>query len=152
MTQRTHLDYFLRGRIIGRLECGRTQLEVSDELGIAQSVISRLWQQFEDDGKNVPKTCRKICEVYCENAMSERRTQEWFARFRSGNFDVKGASRFGQEVTEKGRCNFATGESRPASKLSGNSGGTKHQPHDSLETFEKNRLQKKRSLFGCHMN
>ncbi|KFM70660.1 Transposable element Tcb1 transposase, partial [Stegodyphus mimosarum] len=46
---RTHLDDFLRGRIIGRLECGRTQLEVSDELGIAQSVISRLWQRFQDD-------------------------------------------------------------------------------------------------------
>ncbi|KFM70268.1 Transposable element Tc1 transposase, partial [Stegodyphus mimosarum] len=42
------------GRIIGRLECGRTQLEVSDELGIAQSVISRLWQRFQDDG-NVSK-------------------------------------------------------------------------------------------------
>ncbi|GFV45903.1 transposable element Tcb1 transposase [Trichonephila clavipes] len=27
--QRKHLDDFLRGRIIGRLECGRTQLEVS---------------------------------------------------------------------------------------------------------------------------
>ncbi|KFM73077.1 Transposable element Tcb1 transposase, partial [Stegodyphus mimosarum] len=50
MTQRTHLDDFLRGRIIGRLECGRTQLEVSDELGIAQSVIFRLWQRFQDDG------------------------------------------------------------------------------------------------------
>ncbi|GFT14349.1 MPN domain-containing protein CG4751 [Trichonephila clavipes] len=37
-------------RIIGRLECGRTQLEVSEELGIAQSVISRLWQRFQDDG------------------------------------------------------------------------------------------------------
>ncbi|KFM75371.1 Transposable element Tcb1 transposase, partial [Stegodyphus mimosarum] len=50
MTQRTHLDDFLRGIIIGRLECGRTQLEESDELGIAQSVISRLWQRFQDDG------------------------------------------------------------------------------------------------------
>ncbi|GFY24720.1 transposable element Tcb1 transposase [Trichonephila clavipes] len=40
---------FLRGRIIGRLECGRTQLEVSEELGIAQSVISRFWQRFQDD-------------------------------------------------------------------------------------------------------
>ncbi|GFW44251.1 cubilin [Trichonephila clavipes] len=39
---------FLRGRIIGRLECGRTQLEVSKKLGIAQSVISRLWQRFQD--------------------------------------------------------------------------------------------------------
>ncbi|GFV02611.1 HTH_Tnp_Tc3_2 domain-containing protein [Trichonephila clavipes] len=40
---------FLRGRIIGRLECGRTQLEVSVELIIAQSVISILWQRFQDD-------------------------------------------------------------------------------------------------------
>ncbi|GFT25920.1 uncharacterized protein TNCV_2807621 [Trichonephila clavipes] len=35
---------------IGRLECERTQLEISEELGIAQSVISRLWQRFQDDG------------------------------------------------------------------------------------------------------
>ncbi|GFU14732.1 uncharacterized protein TNCV_4228861 [Trichonephila clavipes] len=42
MAQRKHLDDFLRGRIIGRLECGRNQLEVSEKLGIAQSVISRL--------------------------------------------------------------------------------------------------------------
>ncbi|GFV52831.1 transposable element Tcb1 transposase [Trichonephila clavipes] len=49
MAQRKHLDDFLRGRIIGRLECGRTQLEVSEELGIAQNVISRLWQRFQDD-------------------------------------------------------------------------------------------------------
>ncbi|GFX56320.1 transposable element Tcb1 transposase [Trichonephila clavipes] len=45
----SHLDDFLRGRIIERLECGRTHLEVSEELGIAQSVISRLWQRFQDD-------------------------------------------------------------------------------------------------------
>ncbi|GFX53766.1 transposable element Tcb1 transposase [Trichonephila clavipes] len=49
MAQRKHLDDFLCGRIIGRLEYGRTQLEVSEELGIAQSVISRIWQQFQDD-------------------------------------------------------------------------------------------------------
>ncbi|GFY22850.1 uncharacterized protein TNCV_2181111 [Trichonephila clavipes] len=41
---------FSRGRIIGRLECGRTHLEVPEELGITQSVISRLWQQFQNDG------------------------------------------------------------------------------------------------------
>ncbi|GFV62089.1 cubilin [Trichonephila clavipes] len=50
MAQRKHLDYLLRGRIIGRLECGRTLLEVSDELGLAQSVIFRLWQRFQDYG------------------------------------------------------------------------------------------------------
>ncbi|GFV33317.1 transposable element Tcb1 transposase [Trichonephila clavipes] len=52
MVQRKYLDDFLRSRIIGRLECGRTQLEVSEKLGITQSVISRLWQQFQDDGND----------------------------------------------------------------------------------------------------
>ncbi|GFV79840.1 HTH_Tnp_Tc3_2 domain-containing protein [Trichonephila clavipes] len=50
MAQRKHLDDFLSGIIFGRLECGLTQLEVFDELGIAQSVNSRLWQRFQDDG------------------------------------------------------------------------------------------------------
>ncbi|GFW41274.1 HTH_Tnp_Tc3_2 domain-containing protein [Trichonephila clavipes] len=50
MAQRKHLDDFLRGRIIERLECGRTQLGVYEELGITQSAISRLWQRFQDDG------------------------------------------------------------------------------------------------------
>ncbi|GFV49655.1 HTH_Tnp_Tc3_2 domain-containing protein [Trichonephila clavipes] len=49
----------LRGRIIGRLECGRTQLEVSEELGIDQSVISWLWQRFQDDG-----TASRHCKNY----------------------------------------------------------------------------------------
>ncbi|GFY22610.1 uncharacterized protein TNCV_2178711 [Trichonephila clavipes] len=46
--------------IFGRLECRRTQLEVSEELGIAQSVISRFWRRFQDDD-NVSRhysTCR----------------------------------------------------------------------------------------------
>ncbi|GFS57091.1 uncharacterized protein TNCV_4238671 [Trichonephila clavipes] len=42
MAQKKHLGDFLRGRIIGRLECEHTQLEESEKLGIAQSVISRL--------------------------------------------------------------------------------------------------------------
>ncbi|GFX38703.1 uncharacterized protein TNCV_4187921 [Trichonephila clavipes] len=49
IAQRKHLDDFLRGRNIERLECGRNQLEVSEELGIDQRVISRLWQRFQDD-------------------------------------------------------------------------------------------------------
>ncbi|GFV68475.1 uncharacterized protein TNCV_3129311 [Trichonephila clavipes] len=51
MAQRKHLDDFLRGGIIGRLECGRTQLEVSEELGIAQSAISRLWFSLQSDSR-----------------------------------------------------------------------------------------------------
>ncbi|GFW57038.1 HTH_Tnp_Tc3_2 domain-containing protein [Trichonephila clavipes] len=60
MAQRKHLDDFLRGRIFGRLECGRTQLEVPEELGIAKSVISRLWQRFQDDG-NVSRCYSTVC-------------------------------------------------------------------------------------------
>ncbi|GFW51378.1 transposable element Tcb1 transposase [Trichonephila clavipes] len=47
MPQRKHLDDFLRGRIIGRLECGRTQLEVFEEIGIAR--VSS--PGFENDSK-----------------------------------------------------------------------------------------------------
>ncbi|GFW69149.1 transposable element Tcb1 transposase [Trichonephila clavipes] len=49
MAQMKHLDDFSRGRIIGRLECIRNELEVSEELGNTQSVISRLCQRFQDD-------------------------------------------------------------------------------------------------------
>ncbi|KIH49852.1 hypothetical protein ANCDUO_20072 [Ancylostoma duodenale] len=40
-------------------------------------------------------------EVYGENAVRERRTQEWIARSRSGNSDVKDAPRSGWPVAEK---------------------------------------------------
>ncbi|GFS57738.1 transposable element Tcb1 transposase [Trichonephila clavipes] len=50
MAQRKPLGDFLRGRITGRLECGHTKFEVSLKLGIAQSIICRLWQRFQDDG------------------------------------------------------------------------------------------------------
>ncbi|GFT65192.1 transposable element Tcb2 transposase [Trichonephila clavipes] len=61
MAQKKHLDDFLRGRIIGRLECGRTQLEVSEELGIAQSVISRLWQRFQEDATGTTVSRQTVC-------------------------------------------------------------------------------------------
>ncbi|GFU52540.1 uncharacterized protein TNCV_2115361 [Trichonephila clavipes] len=51
MAQRKHLDDFLSGRIIGRLECACTQLEVSEELGIFQTVISRLWSSLQSDSR-----------------------------------------------------------------------------------------------------
>ncbi|GFW30547.1 uncharacterized protein TNCV_454851 [Trichonephila clavipes] len=85
MAQRKHLNAFLRGRIIGRLECGRTQLEVSEELGIAQSVISRLWQRFQDDGNvsrcyttgrsrvTPPNEDRYIFGSYCQKKQTEHR-------------------------------------------------------------------------------
>ncbi|KAJ4430273.1 hypothetical protein ANN_22485 [Periplaneta americana] len=50
MPQRRQLDPGLKGRIIGRLEAGQKQTEVSRALDVAQSVIFRLWRQFEDTG------------------------------------------------------------------------------------------------------
>ncbi|GFW41931.1 HTH_Tnp_Tc3_2 domain-containing protein [Trichonephila clavipes] len=85
MAQKKHLDDFLRGRIIGRLEGGRTQLEVFEELGITQSFISRLWRRFQVDG-NVSRCCstgrprvttpnedRYIFGSYCQKKQAEHR-------------------------------------------------------------------------------
>ncbi|GFY19172.1 transposable element Tcb1 transposase [Trichonephila clavipes] len=81
MAQRKHLDNFLRGRIIGRLECGRTQLEVYEKHGIAESVIARLWQRFQDDG-NAPQ--QWSCVMFSDESRfslqsASRRTLIWRA-------------------------------------------------------------------------
>ncbi|GFU15773.1 uncharacterized protein TNCV_2367421 [Trichonephila clavipes] len=67
MAQKKHLEDFLRGRIIGRLECGRTQLEVSEELEITQSVISRLWKRFQDDGNVSNVICNSTVTDECND-------------------------------------------------------------------------------------
>ncbi|GFX54414.1 transposable element Tcb1 transposase [Trichonephila clavipes] len=47
---RRHLDDFTRGRIIGKLEEGRSVTSVAAEFGIVHSIVSRLWRQFETTG------------------------------------------------------------------------------------------------------
>ncbi|GFU73643.1 hypothetical protein TNCV_3969581 [Trichonephila clavipes] len=47
---RRHLDAFTRGRIIGKLEEGRSVTSVAAEFGIAHSIVSRLWRQFQSTG------------------------------------------------------------------------------------------------------
>ncbi|GFV97306.1 transposable element Tc1 transposase [Trichonephila clavipes] len=47
---RRHLDAFTRGRIIGKLEEGRSVTNVAAEFGIAHSIVSRLWRQFQTTG------------------------------------------------------------------------------------------------------
>ncbi|GFS66056.1 transposable element Tcb2 transposase [Trichonephila clavipes] len=47
---RRHLDAFTRGRIIGKLEEGRSVTSVVAEFGIAHSIVSRLWRQFQTTG------------------------------------------------------------------------------------------------------
>ncbi|GFV67075.1 hypothetical protein TNCV_1078551 [Trichonephila clavipes] len=45
-----HLDAFTRGRIIGKLEEGHSVTSVAAEFGIAHSIVSRLWRQFQTTG------------------------------------------------------------------------------------------------------
>ncbi|GFW09850.1 hypothetical protein TNCV_4251791 [Trichonephila clavipes] len=77
MAHRKHLDDFLRSRIIGRLECGRTQLEVSEELGIAQSVIPRVDPRIESvrDGVNKMVIRSKGAVEYVMVGVPRRPTQ-----------------------------------------------------------------------------
>ncbi len=80
MTQKTHVDDCLRGRIIGRLECGRIQMEVSEELNIAKSVIARLWKQFPDNGNvswrysaGLPRVTKPMEDQYLAITAKRRR-------------------------------------------------------------------------------
>ncbi|GFT74314.1 transposable element Tcb2 transposase [Trichonephila clavipes] len=47
MARRNHLDDFTRGRMIGKLEEGRTVTSVAAEFGINKSVVSRFWKAFQ---------------------------------------------------------------------------------------------------------
>ncbi|GFX88272.1 transposable element Tcb1 transposase [Trichonephila clavipes] len=47
---RRHLDAFTRGRIIEKLEEGRSLTSVAAEFGIAHSIVSRFWRQFQTTG------------------------------------------------------------------------------------------------------
>ncbi|GFW09499.1 hypothetical protein TNCV_3996061 [Trichonephila clavipes] len=47
---RRHLDAFTRSRIIGKLEEGRSVTSGAAEFGIAHSIVSRLWRQFQTTG------------------------------------------------------------------------------------------------------
>ncbi|GFV95776.1 HTH_Tnp_Tc3_2 domain-containing protein [Trichonephila clavipes] len=74
MAQRKHLDDFLRGRIFGRLECGRTQLEVSEELGIAQSVISWLSISGNDSKMMVTNRRSTSSDLSCQLSSATGKT------------------------------------------------------------------------------
>ncbi|GFX76422.1 hypothetical protein TNCV_5090611 [Trichonephila clavipes] len=55
---RRHLDAFTRGRIIGKLEEGRSVTSVAAEFGIAHSIVSRLWRQFQTTGTAIRGSTR----------------------------------------------------------------------------------------------
>ncbi|GFT37202.1 DDE_3 domain-containing protein [Trichonephila clavipes] len=50
MSSRHHVDDFMRGRIIGKIEEGRKITDVAREFDITHSVVSRLWKSFKTTG------------------------------------------------------------------------------------------------------
>ncbi|GFV17286.1 hypothetical protein TNCV_4541431 [Trichonephila clavipes] len=50
MSSRHHIEDFMRGRIIGKIEEGRKITDVAREFYIAHSVVSRLWKSFKTTG------------------------------------------------------------------------------------------------------
>ncbi|GFV95456.1 histone-lysine N-methyltransferase SETMAR [Trichonephila clavipes] len=49
-------------------------------------------------GKNAVQARKKLTDVYGEGVLTVRQCQNWFAKFRSGNFDVEDAPRSGRPV------------------------------------------------------
>ncbi|GFW05767.1 transposable element Tcb2 transposase [Trichonephila clavipes] len=55
MARRNHLDDLTRGRMIGKLEEGRTVTSVAAEFKMNKSVVSRAWKAFQTTGTAVRK-------------------------------------------------------------------------------------------------
>ncbi|GFU38469.1 hypothetical protein TNCV_2434161 [Trichonephila clavipes] len=50
MSSQHHIEDFMRGRIIGKIEEGRKITDVAREFDITHSVVSRLWKSFKTTG------------------------------------------------------------------------------------------------------
>ncbi|GFW75588.1 transposable element Tcb2 transposase [Trichonephila clavipes] len=50
MSQQRDLPESMAWRVIGKLESGQTQHSVADAVGVARSVVARLWNRFQETG------------------------------------------------------------------------------------------------------
>ncbi|KFM58915.1 Histone-lysine N-methyltransferase SETMAR, partial [Stegodyphus mimosarum] len=69
-----------------------------DTKNAVESWLSKLAGSFFDDGKNASQAHKKLCAVYGDEALKERQCQNWFAKFRSGDFSLKDEKRSGRPV------------------------------------------------------
>ncbi|GFX00961.1 transposable element Tcb2 transposase [Trichonephila clavipes] len=63
MSSRHHIDDFMRGRIIGKIEEGRKITDVAREFDIAHSVVSRLLKSFKTTGMYSRRHGEVVLEV-----------------------------------------------------------------------------------------
>ncbi|GFT61875.1 transposable element Tcb1 transposase [Trichonephila clavipes] len=50
MSEQRDLPESMAWRVIGRLESGQTQRSVADTVGVARSVVARMWNRFKETG------------------------------------------------------------------------------------------------------
>lgn len=62
--------------------------------------IRYILQYHFDQGDNATQAFEKICAVYGYDTLSKSTAQRWFARFRSGDLNVKDAPRSGRPIVE----------------------------------------------------
>jgi transposase len=53
---------------------------------------------YHQKGENAVQARKKLSDVYEEDVFTKRQCQNWFGKFRSGNFDVEDAPRSGRPV------------------------------------------------------
>ncbi|GFU50514.1 hypothetical protein TNCV_4883821 [Trichonephila clavipes] len=63
MSSRHHIDDFMSGRIIAKIEEGRKITDFAREFDITYSVISRLWKSFKTTGMSSRREGEVVLEV-----------------------------------------------------------------------------------------
>ncbi|GFW48786.1 hypothetical protein TNCV_4243661 [Trichonephila clavipes] len=73
MSQQLDLPESMAWRVIGRLESGQTQRSVADAVGVARSVVARLWNRFKkqemldvDQGSGRPRATTSTDDRYIQ--------------------------------------------------------------------------------------
>ncbi|GFT43493.1 HTH_Tnp_Tc3_2 domain-containing protein [Trichonephila clavipes] len=82
MSQQRDLPESMAWCVIGRLESGQTQRSVADAVGVARSVVARLWNRFQETG-NVrrrpgagrPRTTTSTDDRYIQLTARRNRTE-----------------------------------------------------------------------------
>ncbi|GFT31655.1 transposable element Tcb2 transposase [Trichonephila clavipes] len=73
MSSRHHIDDFMRGRIIGKIEEERKITDVAREFDIAHSVVSRLWKSFKTTGMCSRRHGEVVLETFEGGGLYARR-------------------------------------------------------------------------------
>lgn len=69
-------------------------------MDLSKEKIRYILQFFFDKGENASQAAENVNSVYGPDTITVNHAQFWFRRFRSGNFDVKDASRSGRPVVQ----------------------------------------------------